>query len=203
MVHDLKENPDQFAAVMNGAKRRRHHTKKQRAEAVERARKSVARRREEVRAYQRRWRELNIERKRAYDREYAKTHQKQSNLKKYRHRTRKLRTDPIFRMQIFLRARISRVLQGKTKSAASMKLIGCTPEFLRGYMEAQFQPGMNWENYGSWHVDHKKPCCGFDLTQPDQQRVCFHYSNLQPLWAKQNLSKGGKLIYDARFTDAA
>jgi hypothetical protein len=53
---------------------------------------------------------------------------------------------------------------------------------------------MSWDNYGfrGWHIDHKKPCALFDLSLPEQQRECFHFSNLQPLWAADNLAKGVK-----------
>lgn len=49
---------------------------------------------------------------------------------------------------------------------------------------------MSWDNYGERHVDHIKPCAKFDLSKPDEQRACFHYTNLQPLWAKDNIAKG-------------
>ena len=51
--------------------------------------------------------------------------------------------------------------------------------------------GMSWENHGDWHVDHIRPCCSYDLTIEEEQKKCFHYTNLQPLWAEENLSKGG------------
>ena len=70
-----------------------------------------------------------------------------------------------------------------------MELIGCTREKLIEHLENQFLPGMSWENYGKWHVDHIKPCSMFDFTDLEEQKRCFHYSNLQPLWAKDNLSK--------------
>jgi len=52
---------------------------------------------------------------------------------------------------------------------------------------------MSWANYGrAWHIDHIRPCSSYDLTKPDQQRACLHFSNLQPLWSKENLRKGAK-----------
>ena len=61
-----------------------------------------------------------------------------------------------------------------------------------GYLAAKFQEGMSWDNHGEWHIDHIKPCCKFNLLDDEEQRKCFHYTNLQPLWSKDNLSKGGK-----------
>ena len=51
---------------------------------------------------------------------------------------------------------------------------------------------MSWDNYGDWHIDHIRPCCSFDLSKIEEQEKCFHYSNLQPLWAEENMTKGGK-----------
>jgi len=78
------------------------------------------------------------------------------------------------------------------KSSKTIELIGCTWEFLEWHIEQQFAHGMTWENRGLWHVDHIRPCSSYDLTNPEQQKRCFHYSNLRPLWAKDNLSKGHK-----------
>jgi hypothetical protein len=73
-----------------------------------------------------------------------------------------------------------------------MGLIGLSLVEFRAYFESHFLPGMTWENHGDWHIDHKKPCSKFDLSDPDQQRLCFHYTNLQPLWKIDNLRKGAK-----------
>jgi hypothetical protein len=74
----------------------------------------------------------------------------------------------------------------------TIKLVGCSANQLKQYLEAAFVSGMNWGNYGQWHVDHIKPCASFNLTQPEQQLACFHYTNLQPLWGPDNLRKGAR-----------
>jgi hypothetical protein len=79
------------------------------------------------------------------------------------------------------------------KADSTFNLIGCDLYFLKDYLEKQFDENMNWPNYGSyWHVDHIRPCASFDLTDEEQQRICFHYSNLQPLEAIENMRKGAK-----------
>lgn len=93
-----------------------------------------------------------------------------------------------------MRARLWLALKGKNKTSTTLDLIGCDTEELRRHLESQFTKGMNWNNYGinGWHVDHIEPCASFDLTDEDQQKKCFHYTNLQPLWAKDNLRKSNK-----------
>ena len=106
----------------------------------------------------------------------------------------RMASDPQFRIQKSLRIRVYRALKDRNKSAATLTLLGCSINELRAHLERQFTAGMTWDNYGvkGWHIDHKKPCAAFDLSDPTQQRECFHYTNLQPLWAKDNLSKGDK-----------
>lgn len=89
-----------------------------------------------------------------------------------------------------LRMRVYAAIKHGYKSAPTMELLGCTLDELKVHLASQFTEGMSWNNYGLWHIDHIRPCASFDLTQPDQQRVCFHYTNLQPLWAKDNSIKG-------------
>lgn len=88
-----------------------------------------------------------------------------------------------------LRSRMRHLLKrGKSRMSS---LIGCSPQFLRQYIEENFKPGMTWQNYGSmWHIDHIRPCASFDLSRKSEQRACFHYTNLQPLWAHENTAKG-------------
>jgi hypothetical protein len=80
------------------------------------------------------------------------------------------------------------------KSLKLIELLGCTIEFFKNYIEAQFKEGMTWGNYGKkgWHIDHIIPVCNFNLTKEEEQKKCFHYTNLQPLWWFDNLKKGSK-----------
>jgi hypothetical protein len=73
-----------------------------------------------------------------------------------------------------------------------MDLTGCSVHELCIHLESKFKHGMTWENYGEWHVDHIRPCASFDLLKVDEQRQCFHWTNLQPLWALENLRKSSR-----------
>jgi hypothetical protein len=75
-----------------------------------------------------------------------------------------------------------------------MEYIGCSIEHLKDYLQSKFENGMTWENYGKWHIDHIRPCASFDLTDIEQQKICFNYKNLQPLWAEDNFKKSDKWI---------
>ena len=102
----------------------------------------------------------------------------------------------LFRITASLRSRLVIAIRGNPKASTTLKLLGCTPQFFYSYIEDHFQPGMTWDNYGQrlgcWHIDHIIPCAEFDLSDPAQQRQCFHYTNLRPLWALQNFQKGAK-----------
>lgn len=104
--------------------------------------------------------------------------------------------DPSARIARNLRTRLVKALRGSPKLSTSLELFGCTKEDLVKHLESQFQSGMTWNNYGlhGWHIDHIKPCASFDLTLDEEQRKCFHYTNLQPLWAKDNLKKGARNV---------
>ena len=96
-----------------------------------------------------------------------------------------------------IRSRIYAALKAKApKAYHTEELIGIKIRNLKEYLENQFKEGMTWENYGfyGWHVDHRLPLAGFDLTNPEEQKKAFHYTNLQPLWAEENLRKGKKSL---------
>ena len=78
------------------------------------------------------------------------------------------------------------------KSHRVEKLLGCNIVDFRKYFELKFTKGMIWENFGEWHIDHIKPCASFNLVDIEEQKKCFHYTNLQPLWAEENIKKGSR-----------
>ena len=101
-------------------------------------------------------------------------------------------TDSQYKMVCAIRNRFSHAIKGKSKSGSALKLLGCTiPEFLT-YFETLFEPGMSWENHGKWHIDHIIPLCSFNLENREEALVACNFTNLQPLWAEDNLKKGGK-----------
>jgi len=81
-------------------------------------------------------------------------------------------------------------LSGVKKSNSCSILLGCSPDFFKSYIEEKFTTGMTWENHGvyGWHLDHIKPCNSFDLSNPEQQKECFHYTNIRPLWATTDIA---------------
>ena len=112
----------------------------------------------------------------------------------------KLKSDPVAAITARLRHRIYLALRpcGAKKHASTLKLVGCSRKFLVAWIESQFPTGMGWHNRQSWHVDHIVPCSAFDMTNAGQQRVAFHYLNLRPMWATENISKGSSLAVSPR-----
>lgn len=102
------------------------------------------------------------------------------------------KVDSMFRIKNNMRNKLNSLCKGNRSSL--LKLLGCTYEEFKRHMESKFIRGMSWENYGKygWHVDHIKPLSAFDLSKGDELKKAWHYTNLQPLWAEDNLSKGTK-----------
>jgi hypothetical protein len=102
----------------------------------------------------------------------------------YRHSTKA-------KLKSSLRSRLYAFVKGKNKKS-SFEYVGCSIDELKEHLSNQFTDGMSWDNYGEWHIDHITPCASFDLSKESDIFDCFNYSNLQPLWAKDNLAKGAK-----------
>jgi hypothetical protein len=109
--------------------------------------------------------------------------------------TDRKKIDPTFKLIKNMRRRLNRFISFTyfTKRSTTINLIGCTPNELKVFLEKKFKVNMSWENYGEWHIDHIIPLSSAK-TEEDLYKLC-HYTNLQPLWAKDNLSKSNKLDY--------
>jgi len=144
------------------------------------------------------WKKNNKERNREHNRKNLKIryykNRKKIIQKNTEYERKKLKTDINFILRKRLRARLKAALKGKSKSKSTMELLGVPHmDFLKTWLECKFKEGMTWENRHLWHIDHVLPCSSFDLTKPEEQAKCFHYTNLQPLWASENLSKGNRI----------
>lgn len=116
------------------------------------------------------------------------------NRENLRWRTKRLRENLGFRILHNARVRLYKAVKGALRNQRTVDLIGCSMDFLLRYIEAQWKPGMSWRNYGTkWEIDHRRPCASFDLTDPKQLRQCFHYTNLQPLWCRENKTKAARM----------
>jgi hypothetical protein len=106
-----------------------------------------------------------------------------------RRRYHRVKNRPEFRIAKNLRKRLKEHLEAGFNIGSKEDMVGCSSGELRQYLEGQFKEGMTWDNYGEWHIDHIKPVCSFDLSDPTQVKAVNHYTNLRPLWASENLEK--------------
>ena len=138
----------------------------------------------------------NAEKRSAYDKKYRNKKREQINAQRRKNKRKRWHSDTAFRMESLIRKRVNQFLTKKTRSAKTMELLGCDIDFLKIYLQytayANYYLDFDIENYSSkeYHIDHIVPCASFDLSDSKQQKQCFHYSNLQILGAKENISKG-------------
>lgn len=100
--------------------------------------------------------------------------------------------DTTFKVANLLRNRLYSAIKRESKRGSAVDLLGCTIAELITKFETLFMPGMTWENHGEWHIDHVRPLSSFDLENPQELAEACHYTNLQPLWAFDNLTKHAK-----------
>ena len=160
--------------------------------------KSYLKNKERELAVNKQWRINNPEKLRTINSNWKKNNPDKKNKLQRSYRKERRKRDPMFKVMENLRTRMYVVVTSKhaVKESTTMKLTGCTLDFLKKYLEKKFKDGMSWDNYGQWHIDHIKPCASFNLVDPMEQKKCFHYTNLQPLWGEHNLKKGSKLNYE-------
>lgn len=138
--------------------------------------------------------EKNKEKIKERSRQYSKNNRSSINLYKRKYDRDRRRSDPQFRLAIILRARLRKVLKSNAKVGSAVRDLGCTVTELKVYLEGKFKDGMSWGNYSKWHLDHEIPLSLFDLTDREQFLRACHYTNLQPLWALENIKKGNKRL---------
>lgn len=132
---------------------------------------------EKKKEYNSQWRSLNRDHRRTHNNDYARTRRK---------------NDPLYRFFCNIRGQTLRVVKqlalGKNPTN-TFKWVGCSPEQLKAHIESLFLEGMTWDNHGKygWHIDHIRPVCSFSA---EEWKQINHYTNLQPLWAEDNLKKG-------------
>lgn len=138
-------------------------------------------------SYHLKWIEQNREKKNAYMREYNR----QKNASGIR--MEQYHSSPLANLEARSRARVNKAFQrsGYAKATSTQKLIGCTWEFLKEHIERQFKKGMNWSNRSKWHIDHIVPVAS--AATEEELVSLFHFTNLRPLWAKENQSKSSKM----------
>jgi hypothetical protein len=138
------------------------------------------------RAYEAQWQEDNheqyVEAKNRWNRKHPEYFTNWRNAEVTRQIAHKLRT------------RLNRAVRGKS----AVKNLGCEVSELKAHLEGQFTPGMSWENYGKWEIDHIKPLSSFNLEDPEQLKLACNYNNLQPLWKADNIRKHAKLDYSPK-----
>lgn len=134
------------------------------------------------------------ENKRKYDINYRIKNKERRKIYFRKHLINKYRTNIEYKILSNLRRRLLTVLKRNKKADSTIKLIGCSKQQLKSHLESKFKNNMNWNNYGrgGWVIDHILPCSSFDLSQELEQRRCFHYTNLQPLWEYENNLKRDK-----------
>jgi len=179
----------------NGEKykeQRKEYYERTKDEHAERNKRNYEANKEERKAKMREYSKANKDKRRARD----KANRDRIRAKENEYRKQRYANDPEFRILISCRTRIRKALEGiGDKTESTKELVGCSMEELKLHLESQFVEGMSWDNYGEWHLDHIKPCDSFDLTKESEQKACFNYLNLQPLWAVDNLIKGSRYDY--------
>jgi hypothetical protein len=125
---------------------------------------------------------------------YLESTKQERNLKRNISEKKRRNSDSLFKLKIYVRNRIGFYLKKNTvtKRNNTFKIVGCSPQELKIYLEQKFIDGMCWDNQGEWHIDHIIPL-SFAKTEKDLYKLC-HFTNLQPMWGIENIRKGKKIV---------
>lgn len=150
--------------------------------------------REKLLAAGREYYHKNREKRAEYAKNYQTANREKRNYYAKEYQRNKRKTDIVFRIKNSLRCRVKSAIIRGHKSSKTLDLLGCPVEDVKQYLEQQFKSNMSWENYGKyWEIDHIKPCSSFNLLIEEEQKKCFHYTNLQPLTVIENRRKYNKI----------
>jgi hypothetical protein len=134
------------------------------------------------------------EQERIREKQTRPANKKQQSPEKRRQRRQEWLSNPANRLRASLGRRLYKAMKFRGKSPQVEALVGCSFLDLKDWIESQFRYGMTWGNYGfGWHVDHIQPCASFDHSNPDHVRRCWHFTNLRPMWASENIAKGDQI----------
>jgi hypothetical protein len=151
--------------------------------------------RTENKEYSKNYRKLNRDKINKQVKTYRELNKEKINLRNVAYNKKRLQTDELYKLCKTLRRRIRFEIKrkGYVKDTRTTDILGCTIEEVKTHLEQQFKKGMNWANHGDWHIDHIIPLSSAK-DKVEILKLC-HYTNLQPLWANENLQKGSKLNY--------
>ncbi|HUX62015.1 MAG TPA: hypothetical protein VMV32_11935 [Ignavibacteriaceae bacterium] len=153
--------------------------------------------------YRKKYYENNLEKKKAlsikakaWRKRYKEEHFIEYCARRRRYIKNRITNDIDYRIKKNMRMRITQSVNGTKLYKHSIDLLGCSIEEVRNHIESQFKKGMTWDNWGvfGWHIDHIIPISSFDFTKKEDQYRCWHYTNLQPLWWKENVMKADNII---------
>ena len=187
-----KSMPIKWQNITNPKERRKAYRKAWREVNKDKAKSYRDVNKDRIKAYKKAYREANKDRIKEKDKIYYESN-KDKIFSYYKNR---LKTDIQYKLRHNLRARLKLAINNNQKIGSAVKDLGCTISELKSYLESKFSSGMTWDNWAldGWHIDHIKPLVGFDLTDRNQLLEACHYTNLQPLWATDNLIKSDKVI---------
>lgn len=139
---------------------------------------------------------LNVDKRRKYNRLWRKVINREKHLEGQRFRdNNRYKNNELYALKCRMRSRLNSALKGlglKKENTTTQQIIGCSYEELKSHIEKQFTDGMSWDNRSEWHIDHIIPLDS--ANNKEELYKLSHYTNLQPLWEKDNLIKGKKLL---------
>jgi len=183
-----KKNKDKILANM------KEYYENNKDEFIERANQWATNNPEKRTKIAHRYYRKTIDIRKEYHEGYYKRNKERLKPIRSKYKRERMANDIEFKLACSVREKTCKAIKYGYKHKKTLELLGCNIKQLKKHLEQQFEKGMTWDNWGryGWHIDHIIPIASFDLTKEDEQEKCFHYTNLQPLWATENLKKQDK-----------